>query len=83
MCLHSRKYAHACYDYITGYAGSDEKVAYIKGLGFDEAINYKKVDSLNGSLQQACPKGIDIFWDNVSNTYKLYYCCHYNIISWN
>ena len=64
----------------TGYAGSDEKVAYIKGLGFDEAINYKKIDSLNDSLQQACPKGIDIFWDNVSNSYKLYYCYHYNII---
>ena len=59
---------------FTGYAGSDEKVAYLKELGFDEAINYKKIESLSDSLKQACPKGIDIFFDNVSNYYKLYYC---------
>ena len=49
-----------------GFAGSDEKVAYLKELGFDEAVNYKKIGSLSDSLQQTCPKGIDIFYDNVS-----------------
>ena len=54
------------YHLHTGFAGSDEKVAYLKELGFDEAVNYKKVESLNGALQKTCPKGIDIFFDNVS-----------------
>ena len=57
----------------TGFAGSDEKVAYLKELGFDEAVNYKKVDSLSGSLQKTCPKGIDIFFDNVSVAYSKQY----------
>ena len=57
----------------TGFAGSDEKVAYLKELGFDEAVNYKKVETLSGALQQTCPKGIDIFFDNVS--VYIYYIC--------
>ena len=48
-----------------GFAGSDKKVAYLKELGFDEAVNYKKVETLSSALQQTCPKGIDIFFDNV------------------
>lgn len=49
-----------------GFAGSDEKVAYLKRLGFDEAFNYKTIDSLSGTLKTACPNGIDTFHDNVS-----------------
>jgi len=49
-----------------GFAGSDEKVGYLKGLGFDEAYNYKTITSLKDTLQTACPKGIDMFFDNVS-----------------
>ncbi len=52
----------------SGFAGSDEKVAYLKRLGFDEAFNYKTIDSLSGTLKTACPKGIDMFHDNVSNS---------------
>jgi len=60
-----------CYSYIIGFAGSDEKVAYLKEIGFDEAVNYKKVESLSGALQQTCPKGIDMFFDNVSNIHSM------------
>jgi len=59
------------YFFIIGYAGSDEKVAYLKEIGFDEAVNYKKIKSLSDSLQQTCPKGIDMFFDNVSNNSML------------
>ena len=31
---------------VIGYAGSDEKVAWLKELGFDHAFNYKKVSSI-------------------------------------
>ena len=41
----------------------------MKGLGFDEAYNYKTITSLKETLKTACPKGIDMFFDNVSNTH--------------
>ena len=49
-----------------GFAGSDEKVQYIKDLGFDAAYNYKTMGSMSDTLKEACPKGIDLFFDNVS-----------------
>jgi len=61
----------SAYIYCTvGFAGSDEKVQYLKSLGFDEAINYKTMISLKEVLEKTCPKGIDLFFDNVS----LYNC---------
>ena len=56
--------------FVLGFAGSDEKVEYLKGLGFDEAINYKTMTSLKEALDKACPKGIDMFFDNVSPYYS-------------
>ncbi len=39
---------------------------YLKRLGFDEALNYKTMGSLSENLKKACPKGVDLFFDNVS-----------------
>ena len=50
-----------------GSAGSDEKVAWLKDLGFDEAFNYKTVSSIDEALKKYCPNGIDVFFENVSN----------------
>ena len=50
---------------VSGFAGSDEKVAYLKELGFDAAYNYKTVKSVSEALKEACPKGIDMYFDNV------------------
>lgn len=50
---------------VIGIAGSDEKCRWITNdLGFDGAINYKK-ESVRESLKKHCPKGIDIYFDNV------------------
>jgi NADPH-dependent curcumin reductase CurA len=50
---------------VVGIAGSDEKCKWItEELGFDEAINYKK-ENIREALKKACPKGIDIYFDNV------------------
>lgn len=50
---------------VVGFAGSDEKCAWIKDdLGFDAAINYRTED-LPKALSAACPDGIDIYFDNV------------------
>lgn len=49
-----------------GIVGSDAKGDYITGeLGFDAAINYKTASDLGAAVAQACPKGVDIYFDNV------------------
>jgi len=56
---------------VIGYAGDDAKVDWLKkDLGFDFAFNYKKVD-LAKSLQEAAPKGVDCFFDNVGGKFAL------------
>jgi NADPH-dependent curcumin reductase CurA len=51
---------------VVGIAGSDKKTRYlIDELGFDNAINYKTVPHLRKSLKEACPDGVDIYFDNV------------------
>ncbi|GAB5580012.1 prostaglandin reductase 1 [Prionailurus iriomotensis] len=40
---------------VVGAAGSDEKVAYLKKLGYDVAFNYKTVESLEETLKKASP----------------------------
>jgi len=48
-----------------GIAGGAAKCEYIsRVLGFDAAIDYKSED-VKAALGQACPKGIDIYFDNV------------------
>ena len=49
-----------------GIAGSDDKVRYVVGeLGFDGAFNYKTTTNYVEKLQELCPKGIDVYFDNV------------------
>jgi NADPH:quinone reductase len=51
---------------VVGIAGSEEKVHYLKStLGFDEAINYKETDDIYSSLKEACPDGVDVYFENV------------------
>ncbi|WP_209123559.1 NADP-dependent oxidoreductase [Alkalihalobacillus sp. BA299] len=51
---------------VVGIAGSEEKNAYlINELGFDAAINYKTTNNIGQELKEACPNGIDIYFDNV------------------
>jgi len=41
-------------------------VEYLKSIGFDGAYNYKTIGPLKDTLTESCPKGIDMFFDNVS-----------------
>jgi NADPH-dependent curcumin reductase len=48
-----------------GVAGSADKCRYVVDeLGFDACVNYKS-DDLVTALRAACPKGIDIYFENV------------------
>jgi NADPH-dependent curcumin reductase CurA len=48
-----------------GIAGGEEKCRYVtEDLGFDAAVDYKAGD-LGKALAEACPDGIDVYFDNV------------------
>ncbi|WP_119286695.1 NADP-dependent oxidoreductase [Azohydromonas sediminis] len=55
-----------------GIAGGPEKCAYVtEELGFDACIDYKAqrdLKSLAAALKQACPNGIDGYFENVGGT---------------
>jgi NADPH-dependent curcumin reductase CurA len=51
---------------VIGIAGADDKVSYLTDdLGFDAAFNYKTVSDYYARLQELCPNGIDVYFDNV------------------
>jgi NADPH-dependent curcumin reductase CurA len=51
---------------VVGSAGSAEKVDYLlDDLGFDAAFNYKEVNDYAAKVQEVCPEGIDVYFDNV------------------
>jgi len=47
-----------------GIAGGADKCAYLRSIGFDAAIDYKHED-VKAALKQHCPKGVDVYFDNV------------------
>jgi NADPH-dependent curcumin reductase CurA len=51
---------------VVGIAGSDEKNKYLQDeLGVEKTINYKTTVNMFEALQQTCPNGIDVYFDNV------------------
>jgi len=52
-----------------GLAGSPAKVAYcLEEAGYDACLNYKDyadAAALTAALEQACPDGVDVYFDNV------------------
>jgi len=50
---------------VVGIAGGAEKCRVLtEEFGFDAAIDYKQ-GNLIGAIQNACPNGVDVFFDNV------------------
>src|SRR5580700_10897731 len=49
---------------VIGSAGGDEKVRWLREIGFDAAFNYK-TGPVFDQLREAAPHGIDIYFDNV------------------
>ena len=50
--------------HVVGIAGGSDKCAYLRSIGFDAAIDYKHED-VKAALKQHCPKGVDVYFDNV------------------
>ena len=50
---------------VVGVAGGEKKCSYVKDeLGFDDCIDYK-ADGMEEKLKEACPNGVDIYFENV------------------
>ncbi len=50
---------------VVGIAGGKDKCAHVKNeLGFDECVDHRDPD-LAAKLKQACPGGIDVYFENV------------------
>ena len=50
---------------MIAFAGSDDKVSWLKEIGIDHVYNYKTTD-VSTALKQAAPNGINCYFDNVS-----------------
>jgi NADPH-dependent curcumin reductase len=51
--------------HVVGLAGGPDKCAYVtKELGFDACVDYK-AGNIAANLKAACPKGIDVYFENV------------------
>jgi NADPH-dependent curcumin reductase CurA len=51
---------------VVAIAGSDEKNRYLtEELGVDVTINYKTSPDMKAALKEACPEGVDVYFDNV------------------
>ncbi|HEA21552.1 MAG TPA: NADP-dependent oxidoreductase [Pricia antarctica] len=52
--------------HVVGIAGTDEKLKLMKEkFGFDKGINYKTTDDMDKAIKEACPDGVDVYFDNV------------------
>jgi NADPH-dependent curcumin reductase CurA len=50
---------------VVGIAGGADKCRWVEAeLGFDSCIDHRAAD-LGAALDQACPSGIDVYWENV------------------
>ena len=50
---------------VVGIAGGPEKCAeVVEAYGFDECLDYRE-PSLTRRIHEACPKGVDVYFDNV------------------
>jgi NADPH-dependent curcumin reductase CurA len=51
---------------VVGIAGTEEKLEMlISEFGFDAAINYKTTANMSKAIADACPNGVDLYFDNV------------------
>ncbi len=53
---------------VVAIAGSNDKLDHCRSLGFDAGINYRTATDLTAAVAAACPRGVDVFFDNTGGT---------------
>ena len=56
--------AHGCR--MVAVASSAGKLAWCKQIGYDAGVNYRSTSDLSGALREACPDGVNGFFDNTA-----------------
>lgn len=58
---------HVCGCRVVGVAGGEEKVRKVMQVGADACVDYKREEGkhLMQDIADACPNGVDVFFDNV------------------
>ena len=52
--------------YVVGSVGSDDKAAWLRReAGVDAVVNYKTCGNLEAAVKAVCPRGIDVYFENV------------------
>jgi NADPH-dependent curcumin reductase CurA len=54
---------------VIGSAGGADKIAYLKEIGVDHAIDYKAEPDLTAAVMRAAPDGVDVYFDNVGGVH--------------
>ncbi len=56
--------------YVVGSVGSDAKAQWLLDeAGVDDVINYRKETDLQQAVRAKCPKGIDVYFENVGGAH--------------
>ncbi len=55
--------------HVISSAGGPEKIAFLREIGVDHAIDYKAEADLTAALMAAASDGIDVYFDNVGGTH--------------
>jgi NADPH-dependent curcumin reductase CurA len=51
---------------VVGLTGAEEKADWLTDeLGFDAAVDYRTADDLSAAVAEACPRGVDLYFENV------------------
>lgn len=69
---------------VIGICGSEEKIAHLKNLGFDNGINYKQANTfekMSHALAAAAPNGVDKYFDNIGGYTTDAVFVHLNVYS--
>ena len=52
---------------VVGTAGTDEKCRRLESeFGYDKVINYRAAKNLSDAIADACPNGVDVYFDNIA-----------------
>ena len=54
---------------VIGSAGGADKIAFLREIGVDHAIDYKAERDLTAAILAGAPEGIDVYFDNVGGAH--------------